>query len=193
MRDWKQIAVDAGIQVYFCDPHAPWQRGTNENTNGLLRQYFPKGFDFATVTEADLDKVADELNDRPRKASGLLQALRAHRGAVRPARRTGHMSRLTVLQRDGACLREGGSPGGPRTASGMGTDGEQAATVASTARIRRSACGRAEMPCPFPLAAASARPPRRCWCWSWLACESLRMRAPVRACENGPNPFGEDR
>ncbi len=67
MRDWKQIAVDSGIQVYFCDPHAPWQRGSNENTNGLLRQYFPKGFDFATVTEADLDKVADELNDRPRK------------------------------------------------------------------------------------------------------------------------------
>ena len=50
------------------------------------------------------------------------------------------MSRLTVLQRDGACLREGGSPGGPRTASGMGTDGEEPATVASTARIRRSRC-----------------------------------------------------
>jgi IS30 family transposase len=67
MRDWRQIAVASGIQVYFCDPHAPWQRGTNENTNGLLRQYFPKGFDFTTVTEANLDKVADELNDRPRK------------------------------------------------------------------------------------------------------------------------------
>jgi IS30 family transposase len=67
MRDWKQVRVDAGIEVFFCDPHAPWQRGSNENTNGLLRQYFPKGFDFTTVTEADLDAVADELNARPRK------------------------------------------------------------------------------------------------------------------------------
>ena len=67
MRDWKQIRLDAGIDVYFCDPHAPWQRGSNENTNGLLRQYLPKGFDFSTVTELQLDAVADELNDRPRK------------------------------------------------------------------------------------------------------------------------------
>jgi transposase, IS30 family len=67
MRDWKQIHIDAGIDVFFCDPRAPWQRGSNENTNGLLRQYFPKGTDFSTVTEAELDAVADELNDRPRK------------------------------------------------------------------------------------------------------------------------------
>jgi transposase, IS30 family len=67
MRDWKQVRVDASIEVYFCDPHAPWQRGSNENTNGLLRQYFPKGTDFATVSESQLDAVADELNDRPRK------------------------------------------------------------------------------------------------------------------------------
>jgi transposase, IS30 family len=71
MRDWKQVHVDAGIEVFFCDPHSPWQRGSNENTNGLLRQYFPKGFDFSTVTEAQLDAVADELNERPRKRFGF--------------------------------------------------------------------------------------------------------------------------
>jgi IS30 family transposase len=71
MRDWKQIRVDAGVEVYFCDPHAPWQRGSNENTNGLLRQYFPKGTDFSGVTEAALDAVAKELNDRPRKRLGF--------------------------------------------------------------------------------------------------------------------------
>jgi hypothetical protein len=67
MRDWKQVHIDAGIDVFFCYPHAPWQRGSNENTNGLLRQYFPKGTDFSTLAEAELDAVADELNDRPRK------------------------------------------------------------------------------------------------------------------------------
>jgi len=68
MRDWKRVRVAADSDIYFCDPHAPWQRGSNENTNGLLRQYFPKGTDLGAHSPADLDAVADELNDRPANA-----------------------------------------------------------------------------------------------------------------------------
>src|SRR5947209_1366996 len=70
MTNHAQVAAATDLEIYFCDPHSPWQRGSNENTNGLLRQYFPKGTDLSVCDRGDLEAAAAELNARPRKTLG---------------------------------------------------------------------------------------------------------------------------
>ena len=67
MAEHVRFSTDTNMEVYFCDPHSPWQRGSNENTNGLLRQYLPRTTNMQTLTQHDLDAIAAELNGRPRQ------------------------------------------------------------------------------------------------------------------------------
>jgi IS30 family transposase len=78
-----RFRVATGVPVYFCDPRSPWQRGSNENTNGLLRQYCPKRSDLAPFSQADLDAVAAELNGRPRQTLGWMTPSQALDRALR--------------------------------------------------------------------------------------------------------------
>ena len=82
MAEHARFSIDTGVQVYFCDPHSPWQRGSNENVNGLLRQYFPKRSDLSAHTAEHLDAVAAELNGRPRQTLGWLTPSEAFARAV---------------------------------------------------------------------------------------------------------------
>jgi IS30 family transposase len=92
-----EFTAAADMPVYFCDPASPWQRGSNENTNGLLRQYFPKGTNLAIHTRAHLDAVAAELNSRPRKTLGWDTPSRA------PRKAPGDSQLITVTRRPPEC------------------------------------------------------------------------------------------
>jgi IS30 family transposase len=82
MAEHQRFTVDTGVAVYFCDPHSPWQRGTNENTNGLLRQYLPRSVDLRDLTQEGLDAIAEELNGRPRQTLGWRSPSEAFAEAV---------------------------------------------------------------------------------------------------------------
>jgi IS30 family transposase len=87
MAKHKQLSQNTGMNVYFCDPHSPWQRGSNENTNGLLRQYFPKGTELSGYSQEQLDAVADQLNGRPRMTLGWRKPIEVY---------AEHLARLSV-------------------------------------------------------------------------------------------------
>ena len=82
MAEHVQFTIDTGMQVYFCDPKSPWQRGSNENTNGLLRQYLPKSSDLSQCTQRELDAIARSLNTRPRQTLGWMTPSKAFANAV---------------------------------------------------------------------------------------------------------------
>jgi IS30 family transposase len=77
-----ELTAQTGVTVYFCDPHSPWQRGSCENTNGLLRQYLPKGTDLSLYSQEELDAIAERLNQRPRAIHGYFPPISVYRAMM---------------------------------------------------------------------------------------------------------------
>ena len=133
MAQHAQLRIETGLPVYFCDPQSPWQRGTNENTNGLLRQYFPKGTDLSRHSAEDLDAVAAALNSRPRKTLGWrtpAEALDEYLSSDGLNRDRWHLS-VIIGNRDGA--RHSDITGGaPRRARGYRRSGSPSGRTSAT-------------------------------------------------------------
>ena len=109
-----QIAIDTGIDIYFCDPHSPWQRSSNENTNGLLRQYWPKGHDMRQLTQADCDEVALQLNTRPRQTLGWKTPQQALDEVLRATAAWNRQLVASVKSKNVPIVRPGVQPGSRR-------------------------------------------------------------------------------
>jgi len=167
----ERIEQATGLGIYFADPHSPWQRGSNENTNGLLRQYFPMGTDLDLVSEQRLQEVADELNDRPRArlndrspttTHGTMAPSKTHK-LIRndqwkqPATRTAECTewRKTEMHVDVVELADGSTTPAPSTCRGSSlTDGAEVTLI----DCRRSSTATPTRPAP-PWSGCADCPP----------------------------------
>ena len=138
MAQHARMKIDTGVQVYFCDPHSPWQHGTNENTNGLLRQYFPKGTDLSTNSAEEIAAVAAALNSRPRKTLDWNT----------PAEALDHL--LVSAGKDGVAATDSNSPSMQPTSKPLRL--RRSSNLRSRNRMSKKASGAAAavivMPCP---------------------------------------------
>jgi IS30 family transposase len=112
MAEHARFTQERGVEVHFCDPKSPWQRGSNENTNGLLRQYLPRTLDFRTLTQADFDAIADKLNGRPSTDPRLQRHHHKYAEVLRD--RLSPQASADVSRTWAGHVVGGGPPGGPR-------------------------------------------------------------------------------